>query len=149
MDCVLRRTPALTAARSEPPPRRTTVNHRPVLVLSSDDLAGALLAALAESAGLSPVFARPAETPRDALRRLRPDVVLVDCEHETACTEQFLGPVRMTGATALVFGRGADAERLRSLADQHRVRVFTLPLDAEELARAIRDATGVAGEREN
>lgn len=118
------------------------MNNRAVLVLSNDDLAGALLAALAETAGLSPAFARVAETPRDALRRLRPELVLVDCEHESACTEQFLGPVRMTGATALVFGRGADGERLRSLADQHRVRVFALPIDAEELARTIGEMVG-------
>lgn len=118
------------------------MNNRAVLVLSNDDLAGALLAALAETAGLSPAFARAAETPRDALRRLRPELVLVDCEHESACTEQFLGPVRMTGATALVFGRGADGERLRSLADQHRVRVFALPIDAEELARTIGEMVG-------
>ena len=116
------------------------MKNRPVLVLSTDDLAGALLAALAETAGLAPAFAHASETPRDALRRLRPDLVLVDCEHELACSEQFLGPLRMTGATALVFGRGADAERLRALADAHAVRVFTLPLDAEELARAIREA---------
>jgi hypothetical protein len=115
------------------------VTQRPVLVLATDDLAGALLAGLAEAAGLAPAFASPAETPRDALRRLRPSLVLVDCEHEAACSEQFLGPVRMTGATALVFGRGADRDRLRSLADQHQVRVFTLPIDAEELARAIRE----------
>ena len=119
------------------------MTHRPVLVLSTDDLAGALLAALAETAGLAPAFAGPAETPRDALRRVRPALVLVDCEHETACTEQFLGPVRMTGATALVFGRGVNAEQLRRLADQHQVRVFTLPLDADELARTIREAMDV------
>lgn len=141
MVCVLRRTHRLHRHARDPVLHRThDVTLRPVLVLSTDDLAGALLAALAESAGLSPVFADASETPRDALRRLRPALVLVDCEHETACTEQFLGPVRMMGATALVFGRGADAEKLRGVADQHRVRVFTLPIDADELNRTIRDA---------
>ena len=141
--CVLRRSLAFaTVARVEPPAApRANVNTRAVLVLSTDDLAGALLGALAETAGLAPAFAGESETPRDALRRLRPDLVLIDCEHELACTEQFLGPVRMTGATALVFGRGADAQRLRALGDAHRLRVFTLPVDAEELARVIRETT--------
>ena len=117
------------------------MKNRAVLVLATDDLAGALLAALAETAGLSPAFANASETPRDALRRLRPDIVLVDCEHDVACSEQFLGPVRMTGAAALVFGRGGDAERLRALADTHHVRVLTLPMDADEFVRTIREAT--------
>ena len=48
------------------------------LVLSDDPLAAALVAAAIEHYGVRPVFAAAGESPRDALRRLRPRVVLVD-----------------------------------------------------------------------
>ncbi|MDQ3950360.1 MAG: hypothetical protein M3282_08430, partial [Gemmatimonadota bacterium] len=73
-----------------------------VLIFSEDPLAAALIGAAAELVGFAPTFPTHAESPRDALLRERPRLVLVDCDHEAACSPSFFGPVLMTGARVML-----------------------------------------------
>ena len=107
------------------------------LVLSDDPLAAALVAAAIEHYGVRPVFPGAGESPRDALRRLRPRVVLVDCEHGTACSESFFGPATMTGARIILYGAPELADDLRSLAAKHNLKSIVLPTDPEALGRLL------------
>jgi hypothetical protein len=111
-----------------------------VLVLSQDALAAALLGAAVEYAGFAPLFARQGESSRDALRRLRPAVVLVDCDDEDACAESFIGPVMMMGARVVVFGSARSRRDVAGLVGALRLSSFTLPIDHETLARLLREA---------
>jgi hypothetical protein len=104
-----------------------------VLVLSIDPLAGALLGAAIELAGGRPLFPADGERPRDALLRLRPAHVLVDCDDEGSCAEGFLGPVLMTGARVTIFGSPRARRDVRELADRIGVRLLDLPAELEEL----------------
>jgi len=104
-----------------------------VLVLSTDPLASALLAAAIELAGGRPLFPGEAEPPRDALLRLRPAHVLVDCDDEDACGEAFLGPALMTGARVTIFGSPRARRDVRDLAERIGVQLLELPADAAEL----------------
>jgi DNA-binding response OmpR family regulator len=108
------------------------------LVLSDDPLAAALVAAAIEHHGLTPAFPRAGESPRDALRRLRPSVVLVDCQHGTACSESFLGPALMTGARIIVFGAARLERDVRAIAAKHRLDYLVLPSAPDALARLLR-----------
>ena len=74
----------------------------PVLVLSSDPLAAALVGAAIELAGHAPRFPLADEAPRAALLRVRPRLVVIDCDHEDACSDSFIGPALMTGSRVLL-----------------------------------------------
>jgi hypothetical protein len=108
-----------------------------VLILSSDPLAAALLGAAVELAGYAPSFSREGEPPRAALLRLRPRLVLVDCDHEDACTDAFVGPAIMTGAKVLLFRSRRSRRDVADLAARLQVTSVELPLEGDRLARVL------------
>jgi hypothetical protein len=117
------------------------MNHSAVLIFSTDPLAGALLGAAVELAGFVVVYPRDAESPRDALMRTRPNVALVDCDHEEACTESFFGPAMMAGTTVAIFSSKRSRRTLDPIAAEFGVRAFGLPIEFDELARILASAT--------
>lgn len=110
-----------------------------VLIFATDPLAGALLGAGFELAGATPVFPREQESPRDALLRLRPRLVMIDCDHVEACTEAVFGPAMMVGARISVFSSTRSHRALEPIAREFNVASFELPVDFDELARLLRD----------
>jgi hypothetical protein len=113
------------------------VSPHAVLVLSSDPLAAALLGAAVELAGHVPSFSREGELPRAALLRLRPRLVLVDCDHEDACSDAFVGPAIMTGARVLLFRSRRSSRDVTDLAARMQVPVVELPLQGDRLTRVL------------
>ena len=105
-----------------------------VLVFSMDSFAGALLAAAAELAGYAPVFPRDHERPRDSLLRTRPSLVLVDCDHDGACTEEFFGPAMMMNAGVAIFSSSRSRRTLAPIAEAFGVTTFSLPIEFEQFA---------------
>jgi hypothetical protein len=148
-DSRLRRTwSGLVLARWAPPLRhrdvmvtRTTdgaVSRHDVLLLSVDPLAAALLGAAVELAGHAPHFPQPGETPRDALRRLRPRAVLIDCDHET-CSEEFVGPALMIGARVQLFRSRRTKRDANGVARRLGLSVVELPMEPDALTALLRD----------
>ena len=108
-----------------------------VLLLSTDALAAALLGALVESVGYVPRFARDHEPPREALRRTRAAVVLVECDHPDAWGPALIGPAKMVGARVVLFGPPARQAEVRRCAELWNVDVLAIPPTAETLRRAL------------
>ncbi len=108
-----------------------------VLILSADPLAAALLGAVVELAGHAPHFANGGEAPRDALRRVRPRVALVDCDHEEACSDAFAGPALMTGAKVILFRSRRTRSRTSEVAERLSLPVLELPTDQATLMREL------------
>jgi hypothetical protein len=115
------------------------MSARTVLIFSTDAFAGALLGAAVELVGARPMYPHEAEGPRDALLRVRPAMALVDCDHETACTESFFGPAMMIGARVAVFSSSRSRRVLDPIAREFGVRTFGLPIDFEELSEILGD----------
>jgi len=132
-----------TAALSRRPPvascRDNELSRHDVLILSADALAAALLGAAVELAGHQPHFPESHERARDALRRVRPRLVVVDCDHEDACAEAFVGPALMTGAQLLLFDSHKRADRGVTAARRLGLDVVHLPDDHEVLVRRLRE----------
>jgi DNA-binding response OmpR family regulator len=103
------------------------VDATSVLVVSPDALAAALLGALVEIDGYAPRFARRGESPRDALRRLRPAVVLVDCGAAEGGGATVVGPARMLGVRVVAFAPAASADHARRCAEELGVAWLALP----------------------
>jgi DNA-binding response OmpR family regulator len=118
------------------------VSRHAVLVLSSDALAAALLGAAVELAGHQPHFARQEEPARGALLRVRPKLVLIDCDHEESCTDEFVGPALMTGGKVLLFRSRRTEQDRTAFAERLSLRVVDMPLDHRELTTLLQEMLG-------
>jgi hypothetical protein len=114
------------------------VSRHVVLILSADPLAAALLGAALELAGHAALFPQQGESARGALLRLRPRIVLVDCSHDEACSEAFVGPAMMTGARVLLFAAPGDRAATTGFASRLGLTIIELPVDQEQLASHLR-----------
>ena len=109
----------------------------PVLVISSDPLAAALVGAAIELAGHAPRFPHAEEVPRAALLRVRPRLVVIDCDHEDACSESFIGPALMTGSRVLLVRSRRTRRDVSELSRRLELRVVEMPMEHEPLTRLL------------
>ena len=115
------------------------MSRHDVLILSPDVLAAALLGAAVEFAGHQPHFQGAQERARDALLRVRPRLVVVDCSHDHACAESFVGPALMTGAQLVLFDSSRHGERGVTAARRLGLDVVHLPDDHDVLVRRLQE----------
>ena len=124
-----------------------TPKYRPgtssALILAADPMAGALMAAAVELAGIPPVFALPEEHGQAALLRCRPRYVLISHDEPCVRDASVLGPALMTGARIFVFGTAEHVSAVQPLIARHHVEPIVLPLDIDALRALLR------GERES
>ena len=137
---------ALCAGSPFPPTAQVIPNHyRPTanaaLILSADPLAGALIGAAVELAGVPPAFAGKDESSRAALRRVRPAFVLLSVDDPAVHDEAFLGPAMMTGARLFLFGSERSMKLLESHIVRYQLCVVVLPRDAEKLREILTAAS--------
>jgi hypothetical protein len=104
------------------------------LIVSPDALGAALLGAAIEVSGLTVGFPAENESPRDAVRRIRPSYVLIDCDDTNASDESLIGPALMTGARIFLFGADRRMRMRKHLAIRFHMGVIVLPNDHERLA---------------
>ena len=97
-------------------------------------MGAALLGAALEVFGLQVGFPSESEPPRDALRRLRPSYVVIDCDDPSASDESLIGPALMTGARIFLFGADRRMRMRKHLAIRFHMGMIVLPQDAERLA---------------
>jgi hypothetical protein len=115
-----------------------------VLIFSEDPLAAALIGAAVELVGFEPAFPADEESPRAALLRERPRLVLVDCDHP-ACSPNFFGPALMTGARVMLVGSRRSRREAAALATRFELRAITLPADLAVIADLLRAELEAAG----
>ncbi|MDQ6853624.1 MAG: hypothetical protein M3046_08005 [Actinomycetota bacterium] len=115
------------------------MSRHAALIFSVDPLAAALLGAVVELAGHTPHFQREDEAARGALMRVRPRLVLIDCDHEETCAEVFIGPALMTGAQVILYRSRRTRRASREFAGRLGLRVVELPTDHETLMRLLQE----------
>jgi len=115
------------------------VSGSAVLVLSSDPLAAALLGAMVELQGHTPAFLQADESPRTALLRVRPQMVVVDCDDENGCSESFIGPAMMTGSRVVLFRSQRTRRDVSEMADRFGLRTVGMPHEQESLTSLLHD----------
>lgn len=107
------------------------------MIISPDAMGAALVAAATEIAGLKVAFPMAGEGSRDALRRLRPSHVLVDCDDTNASDESLIGPAMMMGARVFLFGSDRRIRMRRHLAVRFHTGLIVLPADVDRLAATL------------
>ena len=108
-----------------------------VLVLAREELISALLGLLIETTGHSVFFAEPDERAEDALRRIAPQVVIVDCDHRD-CTEDLMRAANEVRARLILFSASRDPDYVRRVAAPSHSQSFTFPIEAPRLDSMIR-----------
>jgi hypothetical protein len=111
-----------------------------VLVLAREELISALLGLLIESTGHNVSFAGPDEVSDVAVRRIRPTVVIVDCDHRD-CTEDLVKAAWEVGARLILFSASREADYVRRVAAASRSQSFTFPIEPPRLDSMIRQQT--------
>jgi hypothetical protein len=125
--------------RREAPSPDDDVSRQPVLIISTDALAAALLGAAVELAGHAPHFLQAGENSRAGLLRMRPRLVVIDCDHEEACSDEFVGPALMTGARVLLFRSRRTKRVMDEFASRLDLRVVELPLEHSALSQILNE----------
>jgi hypothetical protein len=115
-----------------------------VLILSPDAMGAALLGAAIEVSGLKVGFPAVGESPREALRRMRPSYVLIDCDDTSAADESLIGPALMMGGRIFLFGTDLRMRLRKHLAIRFHLGAIVLPNDAERLASILGQPTADA-----
>ena len=117
--------------------RTTSDSTSRILILAQEPLSAALLGLLIELDRYEPVFARPNESPEEAVRRTRPVlVILLDASFDVAASDVFYA--RTKGTPLMLFGTPATAGRVRGLALERGLPWFTVPVDRAAVARLSR-----------
>ena len=106
------------------------------MILAREEVVAALLGMLVEIKGLQPRFLGSAEPAEDAILRDRPSAVIIDCDHPD-CDDALLEIIRMTGALPILFSPSRMPPELRSVADRHGLRSFTLPTDVDTFGKML------------
>ncbi|HKH90202.1 MAG TPA: hypothetical protein VKA54_00290 [Gemmatimonadaceae bacterium] len=115
------------------------MSRHSILVLSSDPLAAALVGAAIELSGHSPRFAQSEEAARAALLRVRPSLVVIDCDHVEACSEEFIGPALMTNSRVMLIRSRRTRRDVSELATRLGLRVVEMPIEHDSLSDVLRE----------
>ncbi|MEX1186180.1 MAG: hypothetical protein WEA80_06290 [Gemmatimonadaceae bacterium] len=108
-----------------------------VLIFAREELISALLALLVETTGHSVVFAGPDERSEEAMRRLLPRVVIVDCDHRD-CTGDLVNTANTLGARLILFSASREPDYVRRAAAPSNSQSFTFPIGPPALDSMIR-----------
>lgn len=112
-----------------------------VLICAGEPLIAALLGMLAEMAQYNPIFPEPDERPADALRRVRPLlVVLLEGSLEAAQSDLFFAQAAKRRVGVALFGRRGGAPALASLALRRGIPWLEVPTDPEQFRRLLDSA---------
>ena len=110
-----------------------------ILILAREPLVAALLGMLLELEKYEPAFARPGESPEDAVRRVRPFLILIlDGSVDDARSDVF--HARLKGAPVVLFATPRTEATVRVIANERRIPWFTMPVERETLGRIVREA---------
>ena len=107
-----------------------------VLILAREEVIAALLGMLVELKGFQPKFLGRAEPIEDAILREKPRAVVIDCNHPD-CRDEILESIKKAGSQPVLFSPYRMQPELRSAAERHGIRSFTLPTDVVTFGKVL------------
>ena len=105
-----------------------------VLILSGDPDVGALVADLLELAGYRPAFPAADDRPQDAVARLLPRTIIVDCDLPDARSDALYRAAAVHGASVILFSPGRPWDEVARRAAPRGLPFFALPIRPAALA---------------
>jgi DNA-binding NtrC family response regulator len=122
---------------------RTPAATTKVLILARESVIAALIGLLLELEAYEPVFPEPGERYEDAIRRVRPPLVVVlDGESDEARSDLFHARAAPGGARVVLFSEPVAADAVRAAARERRLPFFAMPVDRATLGTVLKRAAG-------
>ncbi len=122
---------------------RTPAATTKVLILARESVIAALIGLLLELEAYEPVFPEPGERYEDAIRRVRPPLVVVlDGESDEARSDLFHARAAQGGARVVLFSEPVAADAVRAAARERRLPFFAMPVDRATLGTVLKRAAG-------
>lgn len=107
------------------------------MVLANEEVISALLGAMVELDGYSPLFPAADEQPLTAICRHRPDLVLLDCEHELAWDTHAMRCILPTRTRVLLFSAMRSQREVEQIGARYGVPAFVLPVAFREFTAQV------------
>ena len=115
-----------------------------VLVVPTDLTIGALMMDLVRVAGHTAHMIRGDESIAHAIRRVSPELLLLDCDH-FECDEELLTVATQRGVPVVFFSGARSTAELERISRTFGVAMFQLPNGPRMLDRTLREARRVDG----
>jgi DNA-binding NtrC family response regulator len=108
-----------------------------ILVIAKAALIQTLMCSLVELSGHNATQARGSETVTAAIQRVRPDLLLLDCEHDCACEQEAYDAAVSVGAEVLLFTPARTNDEVADFARVRGLRSMALPIRLHEFSETL------------
>lgn len=112
-------------------------NPSTILVIAKEPLIQTLMCSLVDLSGHQAAQPRSDEMVSTAIRRVRPDLLLLDCEHDCACEEEAYDAASSVGAEVLLFTPARTNDEVADFARVRGLRSMALPIRLNEFTETL------------
>jgi hypothetical protein len=130
---------AIANTRRVTPTNRLPLAKPQAMIIARDPMTGALIGSLVDVSGFRAIFPSSNEDAAMAIDRVRPDVVLLDCD--SGDEEVCLTPVARYGGAVILFSPWRAEPEVRAIASRRGLRHFTLPIRWTEFREMLHEVT--------
>ena len=123
----------LTAAQAEV----SYTQPSTILVIAKEPLIQTLTCSLVDLSGHRAVQPRSDETVAAAIGRVRPQLLLLDCEHDSACEQEAYDMAANVGAQVLLFTPSRTNAEVADFAQRRGLRSMALPIRLHEFSETL------------
>jgi CheY-like chemotaxis protein len=113
-----------------------------ILVIAKEPLIRTLMCSLVELSGHAPTVPCADESPVEAITRVRPQLLLLDCEHDIACEEDAYDAAARVGAAVLLFSPARTREEAEHFAAARGLRSLALPIRLHDFSATLQSSLG-------
>jgi hypothetical protein len=108
-----------------------------ILVIAKEPLIQTLMCSLVDLSGHQAAWPRGDETAGAAILRVRPGLLLLDCEHDCACEEEAYEMAASVGARVLLFTPSRTHAEVADFAALRGLRSLALPIRLHEFSETL------------
>ena len=108
-----------------------------ILVIAREPLIQTLMCSLVELSGHRAEQPWSDESVADSVARVRPQLVLLDCEHDDACEDGAYLAAASVGSAVLLFTPSRSRAEVADLAAERGLRSMALPIRLHEFSEAL------------
>jgi DNA-binding NtrC family response regulator len=112
-------------------------NPSTILVIAKEPLIQTLMCSLVDLSGHRAAQPRSDEGVTTAIRRVRPDLLLLDCEHDSACEQEAYDAAAAVDAEVLLFTPARTNAEVADFARVRGLRSMALPIRLNEFSETL------------
>ena len=111
-----------------------------ILVIAKEPLIQTLMCSLVDLSGHHAAQPLGGETVAASIARVRPHLVLLDCEHDDACEDDAYHAAASVGASVLLFTPSRSHDEVAVLAAERGLRSMALPIRLHEFSQTLQSS---------